>query len=67
MNRYLIDTHTAIWFFNGDQKLSEKAKQIIRDRSNPIYLSIASALIRIVSPITAVCSSIFMLNQSVIL
>jgi len=43
MNRYLIDTHTAIWFFNGDQKLSEKAKQIIRDRSNPIYLSIASA------------------------
>ncbi|MCL2441801.1 MAG: type II toxin-antitoxin system VapC family toxin [Treponema sp.] len=43
MNRYLIDTHTAIWFFNGDQKLSDKAKQIIRDRSNPIYISIASA------------------------
>ena len=43
MNRYLIDTHTAIWFFNGDQKLSEKAKQIICDRSNPIYLSVASA------------------------
>jgi len=43
MNRYLIDTHTAIWFFNGDQKLSEKAKKIIRDRSNPIYLSIGSA------------------------
>jgi len=43
MNRYLLDTHTAIWFFNGDQRLSEKAKHIIRDRSNPIYISIASA------------------------
>jgi PIN domain nuclease of toxin-antitoxin system len=43
MRRYLLDTHTAIWFFNGDAKLSAKAQQIIRDRSNPVYLSIASA------------------------
>ena len=40
---YLLDTHTAIWFFNGDVKLSKNARQIISDRSNPIYLSIASA------------------------
>ncbi|MDR2971016.1 MAG: type II toxin-antitoxin system VapC family toxin [Bacteroidales bacterium] len=43
MKQYLLDTHTAIWFFNGDPKLSENAKQIIRNRSNPVYLSIASA------------------------
>jgi PIN domain nuclease of toxin-antitoxin system len=43
MNGYLLDTHTAIWFFNGNDRLSEKASKIIRDLSNPIYLSIASA------------------------
>jgi PIN domain nuclease of toxin-antitoxin system len=43
MGRYLLDTHTAIWFFNGDAKLSARAQQIIRDRSNPVYLSIGSA------------------------
>jgi len=43
MGGYLLDTHTAIWFFNGDTQLSEAAQQIIRDRSNPLYLSIASA------------------------
>ena len=43
MNGYLLDTHTAIWFFNGDNTLSETANRIIRDFSNPIYLSMASA------------------------
>ena len=43
MGRYLLDTHTAIWFFNGDDDLSETAKQIILDVSNSKYLSIASA------------------------
>jgi len=43
MGRYLLDTHTAIWFFNGDNDLSEKAKKIILDTSNSKYLSIASA------------------------
>jgi PIN domain nuclease of toxin-antitoxin system len=43
MNGYLLDTHTAIWFFNGNDRLSEKASKIIRDLSNPVYLSIASA------------------------
>ena len=40
---YLLDTHTAIWFFNGSEWLSETANRIIRDSSNPLYLSIASA------------------------
>jgi len=43
MGQYLLDTHTAIWFFNGDKILSETAKQIILDSSNSKYLSISSA------------------------
>jgi len=43
MGRYLLDTHTAIWFFNGDSALSETAKKIILDTSNVKYLNIASA------------------------
>ena len=43
MNGYLMDTHAAIWFFNGDDALSETANRVIRDYSNPIYISIASA------------------------
>jgi len=43
MGGYLLDTHAAIWFFNGDRQLSETAKNIIRNHSNPVYLSIASA------------------------
>ena len=42
MNRYLLDTHTAIWFFNGDKALSETAKAIILDTSNRKYMSIVS-------------------------
>ena len=43
MPRYLLDTHTAIWFFNGDVRLSASARSIICDQSNLMYLSIASA------------------------
>ena len=43
MSSYLLDTHTAIWFFNGDNSLSETAKHIILDPSNTKNLSIASA------------------------
>jgi PIN domain nuclease of toxin-antitoxin system len=42
MSRYLLDTHTAIWFFNGDSILPEGVKKIILDPSNSISLSIAS-------------------------
>ena len=31
MTHYLLDTHIAMWFFNGDSTLSEKAKRIILD------------------------------------
>ena len=43
MNGYLLDTHTAIWFFNGSDELSKTAKQIIKDFSNSVFLSITSA------------------------
>ena len=43
MNGYLLDTHTAIWFFNGDSVLSPTARQIILNRTNRIYLSMISA------------------------
>ena len=43
MNHYLLDTHAAIWFLIGDSALSPTVGQIIRDRTNRIYLSVASA------------------------
>jgi PIN domain nuclease of toxin-antitoxin system len=38
----LIDTHSLIWFFNGDKQLSPKAKTLIEDTKNKKYVSIAS-------------------------
>jgi PIN domain nuclease of toxin-antitoxin system len=43
MGVYLLDTHTAIWYFTGDALLSPTAKRIINDRTNRIYLSVVSA------------------------
>jgi PIN domain nuclease of toxin-antitoxin system len=40
--RLLLDTHTAIWFFNDDDRLSKKATQAILSPSNLKYVSIAS-------------------------
>ncbi len=38
----LLDTHTLIWFLNGDEKLSNKAKSAIEDTKNSKIVSIAS-------------------------
>ena len=38
----LLDTHTFIWFFNGDELLSSALKNLITDTSNRCFLSIAS-------------------------
>jgi PIN domain nuclease of toxin-antitoxin system len=38
----LLDTHTLIWFFNGDLLLSEKAKQSILEIQNRKFVSIVS-------------------------
>jgi len=42
MGSYLLDTHVAIWFLNGDSALSQTAKQVILSPSNRKYLSVAS-------------------------
>lgn len=38
----LIDTHALIWFINDNEKLPSKTKQIIENKDNDIYVSIAS-------------------------
>jgi PIN domain nuclease of toxin-antitoxin system len=38
----LLDTHTLIWFFNGDIQLSERAKYAIIDSQNQKFVSMAS-------------------------
>jgi PIN domain nuclease of toxin-antitoxin system len=38
----LIDTHALIWFLNGDNNLSEKAKKAIEDKDANNFVSIAS-------------------------
>jgi PIN domain nuclease of toxin-antitoxin system len=40
--KYLIDTHTFIWFTTGDSQLSNTARLLIEDTQNDIYLSIVS-------------------------
>ena len=40
--KYLLDTHTLLWFLKGDKKLSDKARQLIDSRNNEKCLSIVS-------------------------
>jgi PIN domain nuclease of toxin-antitoxin system len=39
---YLADTHACIWFFEGNNKLSKKARKIMNAFGNHIFVSIAS-------------------------
>ncbi|MDE0014376.1 MAG: type II toxin-antitoxin system VapC family toxin [Candidatus Poribacteria bacterium] len=40
--KYLLDTHTLLWFLKGDKKLSDKARGLIENSHNTKFLSIAS-------------------------
>jgi PIN domain nuclease of toxin-antitoxin system len=40
--KYLIDTHTFLWFNEGSAELSQKAKELILNSDNQIFISIAS-------------------------
>jgi PIN domain nuclease of toxin-antitoxin system len=40
--RYLLDTHVILWWLTDPQKIKPKAHEIIRDKSNPIFISSAS-------------------------
>jgi len=40
--KYLIDTQIFLWFISGSPELSEKAKNILEDGENEIFISIVS-------------------------
>ncbi|MGI8634277.1 MAG: type II toxin-antitoxin system VapC family toxin [Segetibacter sp.] len=42
MGRYLLDTHTLIWWNEDDDQLSPIASKTIKDLSNTLYVSIVS-------------------------
>ncbi len=39
----LLDTHTFIWFIEGDRRLSQEAINTIESENNISYISIARA------------------------
>ena len=39
---YLLDTHTFLWFVAGDKKLPSSVKAIIKDITQPCFISVAS-------------------------
>ena len=39
---FLLDTHGLIWFLTGDAQLSIRARSLIEDDKNRIFISIAS-------------------------
>ena len=41
--RYLLDTHVVLWVAENSPLLSERAKNVILDKSTEIYVSITSA------------------------
>lgn len=42
--RYLVDTHIFIWWISGDRKLKSSVKDVLRDPSNQVYVSVVSGL-----------------------
>ncbi len=40
--KFLLDTHTFLWFSEGASDISASAKRIIMDKNNEIFISIAS-------------------------
>lgn len=40
--KYLLDTHTLLWFLIGDEKLSDKARRLIDNQRNEKFLSTVS-------------------------
>ena len=40
--KYLLDTHTLLWFLQGEKKLSDKARRLIDSPRNSKFLSIVS-------------------------
>ena len=40
--KYLLDTHAFLWWITDDDSLSNRAREIIRDGRNELFLSAAS-------------------------
>ena len=40
--KYLLDTHSLIWFIEGDAKLSVHARQLMDDEANELFVSVGS-------------------------
>ena len=40
--RLLLDTHTFLWFINGDENLSQRSKILIQESDNEVFISIAT-------------------------
>lgn len=38
----LLDTHAFLWFIAGSDELSDKARELIEDENNRVFLSAAS-------------------------
>ena len=41
--KLLIDTHAALWLFNGHENLPTAVREHLLDEANELYISIASA------------------------
>jgi PIN domain nuclease of toxin-antitoxin system len=41
--KLLLDTHALLWWLDGDERLSDRAKSTIGDGANRIFVSAASA------------------------
>ena len=41
--RLLLDTHTLLWWLDGDRRLSRRARSRIADETNVVLISAASA------------------------
>jgi PIN domain nuclease of toxin-antitoxin system len=41
--RVLLDTHTLLWWLDGDRRLSRRARSTIGDNDNSVLVSAASA------------------------
>jgi PIN domain nuclease of toxin-antitoxin system len=42
MTKFLLDTHTFLWFVSGSPELSDPARNLIENDHHEVYLSIAS-------------------------
>lgn len=39
--RYLLDTHSFLWFITGDSSLSQTAQALIENRTHSVFVSVA--------------------------